>query len=128
MKKKIAFVALLSFFVLVLAGCSKGKPEDQNKNQEQNQMREQKGGESNSQNGKKSPVMPAEVLSACQDKNEGDSCSAVMSSKDGSEEKEMAGTCKKFPGNEELACMPENAGPEQGGPANRGKGPESEMK
>jgi hypothetical protein len=106
MKKKLAILAVCSFAVLVLAGCGKNSP---GKN-------DQKGGSGAGQSQQQGA--PAEALSACQGKNEGDSCEINMPQKDNSaNSSKVSGTCKKAPSGDQLSCMPQGG---QGGPGSPG--------
>jgi hypothetical protein len=88
MKKKIALLVVCLSAVFVLDGCSKN---------------DQSGGQSG---GKQQQGVPAEFASACQDKNEGDSCEMSMPARDG-ENKKISGKCQKASVGEQLSCMPE---------------------
>lgn len=112
--KKIMVLAVSFLAIMFIAGCSKSGL----KNQEQNQAGTM-GGEQNQNRKGQSREMPAEFASACENKNEGDSCELTMPKRKGDEsgeDKKMTGTCKKTQ-DDKLACMPEGG---QGGPRNRG--------
>jgi hypothetical protein len=120
MKKKIAILMLPLFSVLILAGCGKKDTSDQKsagQTQTQNQNQEQEDSKTQAQGA------PAEFTSACSDKNEGDICEVSMPSKNDSADsgKKISGTCKKAPQGDQLSCMPENAGPQEGGSNGSGR-------
>lgn len=108
-------LAVLLLAVLFLSGCSKEKGQNQQSIRDIEQSQKQKG-----EGDKKE--MPTEFLTACEEKNEGDSCELTMPKKaesEESEEKKMTGTCKKNQ-EDKLSCMPEgNGGP--GGPDGKEK-------
>ena len=97
MSKKIIALAMFSFLVLVLAGCS-GKSGNQNDKK-------------SDENAKGTP--PAEMTEACSGKSEGDSCEVTMQ---GDDAKKITGTCKKMSEGSDLACLSENGLGGQGGP------------
>jgi hypothetical protein len=111
MKKKIAIVAVCSFAVFVLAGCGKNNPR---KNDQEN---------SSGAGQFQQRDIPAGISSACQGKNEGDSCEMNMPQKDsGANSNKVSGTCRKAPSGDQLSCMPQSG---QGGPGgSAGQAPE----
>lgn len=101
MKKKIAIATTCLLAVLVLAGCGNG---NSGKSNQKNIP-----GVGQGQN------PPAEMSSACQGKNEGDSCEVSMPQRDNSGgSNKISGTCKKDPSGNQLFCTP------QGGPGGPG--------
>ena len=113
MSKKIIAVAILPLFVLVLSGCSK-KDDAKNQNQNQNgqsinEMGGQNGNKPENKGQGKNP--PAELTSACENKNEGDSCEFTMPQ----EGEKLTGTCKKSQDGSSTICMPDNM-PQKPGP------------
>jgi len=115
MKKKITILMVCSFVVLLLAGCGKNNP---GKNDQKNSS----GAGQSQQQG-----IPAGASSACQDKNEGDSCEISMPQKDNNaNDNKVSGTCKKTPSGDQLSCMPQG---EQGGPGgHKGQAPDANAK
>jgi hypothetical protein len=108
-KEKIAIVTTCLLAVLVLAGCGNGNTD--------------KNGQKNIPGAGQGQNPPAEMSSACQGKNEGDSCEVSMPQRDNSGgSNKISGTCKKMGNSAQLVCLPANMPTRPNGDAN-GNGP-----
>ena len=93
MKIKSAVLVSCFFAAVVLSGCGKNSP-----NGTGLEKSEQKG-------------VPADSLSICNGKNEGDGCEISMPKDSNSDANKVSGVCKKSPSGDQLACMPQDGGP-----------------
>ncbi len=105
MKKKILISVsgclLLFLAVLFLGGCGSknSNPAENDKANDSDRSQQRKRNQQN---------MPAEMMSACQNKAEGDGCEMTMPGNPNSSAKIM-GTCAKSPQGDQLACRPSQA-------------------
>jgi hypothetical protein len=118
MKKKIVGLAVLSLSVLFLSGCASKSIGNQDQKIAPGENQTQDRGTKDASTDKKQASLPAEALSACQGKSEGDGCEMTMpQNSNGSatvSATKAAGTCKKA-SDSQLACMPQGGAGGPGG-------------